>query len=240
MIYYFSATGNSRHVAHSLAEITGDKCYDIAEGHPDTVDTLVIVSPVYSWGLPLPVVEWIDRLSATPNYCAGVLTCGDDTGHAPAMMRKALARRGVAMNACWSVQMPNTYVILPGFDVDPPELEARKRSAASARIAAIAGGIIRRINITDVVEGSFPRLKTAVVYPLFRRWSISPARFHTNDKCIGCGQCASHCPRHNITMTNSRPVWGKDCVSCLACYHHCPHHALHYGKITMKKGQYKY
>lgn len=240
MIYYFSATGNSRHVAHALAEMTGDKCFDIADGHPDSVEKLIIVSPVYSWGLPQPVVEWIERLAVKSEYCAGVLTCGDDTGRTPAMMRKALARRGVTLDACWSIQMPNTYVILPGFDVDSPEVEARKRTAAPARIAQVADGINRRLHVTDVVEGALPWLKTALVYPLFRRWGISPSKFHTNAQCTGCGQCARRCPRHNITMADSHPAWGNDCVSCLACYHHCPHHALHYGRITMKKGQYKY
>lgn len=55
-----------------------------------------------------------------------VCTCGDETGEAPQMFQKALEERGLKSLGFWSVIMPNTYVLLPGFDVDLDEIENYK------------------------------------------------------------------------------------------------------------------
>ena len=70
MIFYFSATGNSKYLAQKLQDITGDEMYDIAAelrgncGYTLADDEIVyIVSPVYFFGMPLNVKEFIDRMS---------------------------------------------------------------------------------------------------------------------------------------------------------------------------------
>lgn len=55
-----------------------------------------------------------------------VCTCGDDCGYTDRIMRSILARRGIAVTGGFSVQMPNNYVLMPGFDVDSKEVETEK------------------------------------------------------------------------------------------------------------------
>lgn len=250
MIAYFSGTGNSRFVAHRLSKQLDEKSIFIPATDPSTVtfegDSLGLIIPVYAWGVPPLVTDWIRRLSKefrdtvrkAGAYVWLVLTCGDDTGMAPEVVEDALNDTGLKLNAVWSVQMPNVYVLLPGFDVDSHEVEQHKLEEARDRIHHIGVEIGKHILTIDVNRGSMPRLKTKLIYPLFKRWGINFRKWHWTKECIGCGACASACPVKNIKMRSSHPVWGKNCVSCLACYHVCPTHAVEYGCATTNRGQY--
>lgn len=246
MIVYFSGTGNSRYVASELAARTADKAVQLLDVKKIDCDVLGIVCPVYSWGIAPVILKQIEDWSVTscPAYVWVVLTCGDDTGMAHKMLSGVLRRKGLSPDSVWSIQMPNTYVLLPGFDVDSPDVERQKIEKLPARLEEIAGFIQeRQRNIVDVVKGSNPRLKTKIVYPLFVRFGIRPGKFHASDSCVGCGRCAELCPVGNISMNDSHghsiPVWGNRCTSCLACYHGCPAEAVSYGAVTRRKGHYR-
>lgn len=270
MILWFSGTGNSRYVAERLAAETGERVVEMRRlpvSSPIRVDgsdrRVVWVCPVYSWGIPPYVRSVISRvgfdLSSLVHHL--VLTCGDDCGLAPEMWRKDIGRRGWQSGVVCSVVMPNNYVCMTGFDVDPKEVERKKLADAPGRVSEIArrladyeadrslrhGGDDDSNN--DVVRGRFPWVKTKVVYPWFVRHAMSPKPFHTTDDCISCGKCAAVCPTGNIVMTladepdssgrqRKHPVWADDCAGCLGCYHICPRHAVRYGSATDEKGQY--
>lgn len=251
MIYYFSGTHNSRHVAEMLASILKTECEFIPDSNPKEAlcqkqESLGFVFPVYSWGVPPIVIDFIRRLPHTfiekanadgiPVWAA--MTCGDETALAPEMLSKVLAEKGLRLSGVWSVIMPNNYVLLPGFDVDSKNVEHHKLDEAPARVKAIAEDIMSGNWRTDVIRGSWPRLKTKLIYPLFKRWGIFPKKWNWNQECVSCGKCFRVCPVGNITMVSDHPRWGNDCVSCLACYHVCPTHAVNYGSITKTKGQY--
>lgn len=251
MIFYFSGTGNSRYVARVLSEILGSDivCISECESNNDFEDndgSVGFVFPVYSWGVPPEVLSFIDNLPEsffhninvrhTPVWC--VMTCGDEVALAPEMFRQAFSRHGVEVESIWSVTMPNNYVLLPGFDVDPKEVERRKLAEAPTRISEIAEGILQHRKTVDVVRGGSAWIKTKMVYPLFKRWGIFPKKWHSTSSCVGCGICVGNCPNGNVRMVDGMPVWGADCCSCLACYHSCPRHAVEYGSVTKKKGQY--
>ena len=64
MILYFSATGNSEYVARRIAAETGDIAVSITDCYKKQIfsfdekcKTLGIVSPTYSWGLPVIVIS---------------------------------------------------------------------------------------------------------------------------------------------------------------------------------------
>ena len=251
MIYYFSGTGNSRYAARFLGERLKEDVVAVNDCNPEfqqpSGKSIGLVFPVYSWGVAPVMLDFISRLPQAfwrevkskdiPVWA--VMTCGDETALAPEMLDKALKRRGVKAQSVWSLIMPNNYVLLPGFDVDPKEVEKRKLKAAPARLAQIAKGIKEGRKTVDVVRGSLAWLKTKLVFPLFEKWGIQQKKWHTSGGCIGCGVCVRSCPLGNMHMEGDRPVWGPDCCSCLACYHNCPRHAVEYDGMTQKKGQYR-
>ena len=128
---------------------------------------------------------------------------------------------------------------MKGFDVDSKEVESQKISSAKVRIAEIAHKIQDgNEQIDDVVRGSFPWIKTTIIYPFFVRFYMNPIGFQYGEKCVSCGKCAKNCPLQNISMTNGKPEWGSNCAFCLRCYHVCPLHAIDYKNTAACKGQY--
>lgn len=248
MIFYFSGVGNSAWVARKLAESLNDRMVPIAdEMDKDMMYTLQegemagFVFPVYGWEPPRIVLDFISRMQMqAPHYLYFVCTCGDDTGKTGKIFTQAIEAKGWKCQAGYSVTMPDTYVCLPGFDVDEADELKRKMENAAARVEFIAEELQHRpIHTTyNCLEGAFPNVKTYVLGGLFRTFLMSPKPFKSTDACISCGLCARKCPVHNIQLIDGKPQWGKNCTMCLACYHACPHHAIEYGNRTKGKGQY--
>ncbi len=245
MIFAFSGTGNSLLVANRLAEKIGDRMKRITANTSlqfalERYERIVWVFPVYSWGIPPVVKRFIRKVELGDNEGLHhmVCTCGDDTGLTTQMFRKEISKRGMRYGGAWSVEMPNTYVSLPGFDVDTPTVTARKLEAMPERVDLIARAIRHDSKVEDVVTGRFAWVKTRIIYPLFVRFMMSAKPFRNTAACVGCGKCSQKCPMNNISMRDDRPQWGNNCAGCLACYHSCPQHAVIYGHRTRNKGQY--
>lgn len=250
MIYYFSGEGNTKFVAKRIAEIIGEDTYFIPLENPTQQeiggDSVGFMFPIYAWGVPQSVMRFIELLPdsffnnikkrSIPVWM--VCTCGDETGDAPEMFYEILENRGIKPTAAWSVIMPNTYVLLPGFNTDSPQVETLKLDQAPKLVDEIAYKIKNGIWEKNLHYGNYPRLKTKLIYPLFKKWGINRRKWGWTEECIKCEKCAKSCPVKNISIKGGHPVWGKNCVSCLACYHNCPVHAVTYGKITDRKGQY--
>lgn len=142
MIFYFSGTGNSRWIAYRLAEELREELVFIPDalrlsgGSPEADPGMVehssgsmlpefipkpgehigFVFPVYSWGPPAIVLEFIRKLtlsSCTDRYTFFVCSCGDETGLTPDRMHQALNRKGWKCHAGFSVCMPNNYILFP-------------------------------------------------------------------------------------------------------------------------------
>lgn len=252
MILYFSGTGNTRHCARELAKLLGDSnirpftTEELREPQKaafDTSDKRVIWAfPTYSWGVAPVVADIIAKADFGEGFKAAkhymLTTCGDDIGYADRQWRKLIENRGLTAAGAYAVQMPNTYVTLPGFDVDKPELARQKVEASQARLEEIAKDILAG-NDTDMpIRLSFSWFKTRLIYPGFVKHAMSPKPFHATGGCTGCATCAKACPMHNITMVDGTPRWADSCAFCLRCYHICPRHAVAYGKATNRKGQY--
>lgn len=245
MIIWFSGTGNSRIVAKLLGKKLGDDTFiridsDAPEYlHCGADEKIVWVFPVYSWGVPPAVRKYIREVQidgGTRHFM--VCTCGDDCGLTYEMWRKEIRNRGWSCGGGFSVQMPNTYVSLPGFDVDNSDLAMSKLKSASEKIDYVERAIRVGSRVDATVRGRFAWLKTRIIYPLFMRFLMSPRPFRHTSACVECGKCASICPMRNITIANGGPYWGKNCAGCLACYHACPQNAVQYGCRTKGKGHY--
>ncbi len=252
MIIWFSGTGNSKWVAERLASALEERLVSAAEAitrQPDLLnislrkcERLGFVFPIYSWG-PAPVItEMIKRMhiDGAPCHCFMVATCGDDVGLSVDIMRKALLERGITLDSAHSVQLPNNYINMKGFDVDPYSVQEKKLREAPERVAKVASDIASGTCTVDVVKGKMAWVKSRVIRPWFLRHAIGDRKFTVSaDACSHCGACVRNCPLHNITLSEmGTPKWNGGCTMCLSCLHRCPTRAIQYGNATASKGRY--
>lgn len=252
MIICFSGTGNSLYVATQLGKHLSDEQIIRLQGDilidpstcqlTSTSNQIIWIFPTYSWGVPPVVERFIKEVDITNgSKCEHhmVTTCGDDIGCLDSIWRKLIANRSWRTGNAYSIIMPNTYVLMKGFDVDTTEVAKRKIDEAPRAIAEIAERIANGVCGDILVRGSWPWFKTHIIHPYFKRFCMSPKHFRSNGRCIGCGRCAKECPMSNITMKpTGQPLWHSRCALCLRCYHICPVDAVTYGKTTNGKGQY--
>jgi ferredoxin len=247
MIYYFSGAGNSRYVARQLGEFLHEEVCHIGSPSPTVSPsaTDVFVFPVYGWAPPQVILDFLKGPYAEngnrPAKTYFVAVCGDDTGKTGDIFARSLHESvGMGPEGGFSVTMPNTYVCLPGFDVDDEGVERLKLGSVDARLKYIAEEIKAGVKMKkfDCHEGALPGLKTYVLGAFFRRFLMKPEKFRAMDTCVECGRCAKVCPLGNIRMKDRRPEWGNRCAHCLACYHACPKHAVDYAGRTLDKGQF--
>ena len=249
MILWYSGCGNSRFVADTLSrELSDDNMMFIPEAtrqattlefSPD--DVMGIVFPVYSWSVPKLVSEFLRTapIKGKPAYIFAACTCGDETGLTEKHLRKDLAKRGLALDAFFSFQMPETYVNLPGFKLDTDDNALRKINTTKSSLAETVELIKQHTKGNfDKFKGGLSFLKSNILKPLFYGLLITDRKFRVSDSCIGCGICAKNCPLQNITIENDRPKWNGHCTNCMSCYHRCPKNAINFGKATLGKGQY--
>ena len=249
MVFYFSGTGNSKHVAQCLAMASGDSCISIADCMQKDEfsfslyegERVGFVTPVYFWGLPDIVIRFVRQLSLTglqQNFIYHVVTFGTTTGQAHYMMQELLKNKGLWLDAKYNVRMVDVWT--PIFDVSDHEKCLRKSEKAEKNIARTTERVVAR------KAGNFDYLRfphwLAHWYYLSYDNQRKTKHFHViKDKCIGCNKCARQCPEQAITCKDGFPVWTKEeCTLCLKCLHHCPQFAIQYGKRTIKHGQFVY
>jgi len=253
MIFYFTGTGNSLWVAKTTAEALSDRIVAISDYfNGDTIispeftllpeERVGFVFPVYSWGIPPIMNQFIEHLqlkSYAGQIVYGIFTCGDECGYTKEMFLKRIKEKGWECRHTYSIQMPNNYIVFPGFDIDSKELEVKKIENAKQTLPIILKAIQENNPVNEYKKGSASFLKSRIIYPLFCKHAFSSRPFYATSACTACGLCERICPTKNITVTD-KPVWKNHCTQCLACIHRCPEKAIQYGKVSIKKGRYYY
>ena len=272
MIFYFSGTGNSKWAAKTLALETGDTLVSIPEViKSDCSFTLEkdehvgFIFPIDGWRVPNIVKEFLTKLtiktkgedtSHIKHYCFCLVTAGDTIGKAierfQQQLKSVTVNDALSLKAVCSLIMPESYVGLPGMDVDTKEKELEKKELASKQLKEFSN-ILKQHPHKDsnqiwgwnqLIRGPIPSFFSGPVGGFFERFLITDKPFHVDSRrCVKCGICANVCPVSDIKGgLGFEPEWlhnGK-CLTCFSCYHHCPHHAIEFGKRTLKKGQYFY
>lgn len=245
MIFYFSATGNSKYAAERIAAGTDDRLISLRDAvrarryryDVSREERVGFVTPVYFQGLPSILNFFLEKLELAGyrnQYIYVVLTCGQWTGGAAGQLSKALEKKGLSLSAQFGIQMVDNYV--PAFNMPGGEEIARILDAAEPVIDEACRAIRAR------GAGDYNRCKgvtlTAASYPLYQ-WGRSTKPFVVTDHCIGCGLCQEVCPCGAIAIAGGKPAWVKPkCVQCLGCLHRCPAQAIHWKKPEENRGRY--
>ena len=242
MIFWFSGTGNSRHVAGRIARYTNDRTQSIADAVQNEryayslvgKEPLGIVCPTYYVGIPAMVDAFLEKLtieSAGRPYTYVIFTCGGSPCNAVSLIRKHLP-----VDYTDFVAMPDNFVIK--YDMRDPADIRMCLDNAERSLNKIYGVINRREIPKKRSDGLLNLLMTRALYPNYDK-TRQTASFHADDACTGCGFCAEVCPDKAIELRGGKPVWNAPlCDLCLACVHRCPAKALQFGSKTAKHRRY--
>ena len=235
MIFYFSGTGNSAWAARQLARLTGDEACDITSlkelPNVDNAKQIGFVFPVYAWGAPEILTDFVKKLPQPQVFTFGVCTCGGDAG----LTMKRLSKL-YPLSSSYSLLMPNNYIL--GSDTDGEDEILQKITAAREELERMAREIRRQERVYRVHEGALAGVKSHLANFGFNRFARSAKPFFAGDSCNGCGQCARYCPASAISLRDRRPVWAAQCYQCLRCINECPRQAIQYGKSTAGRRRY--
>jgi ferredoxin len=245
-IFYFTGTGNCLKVARDLAAELGDaEVISIAKAINKEIDLLTerigIVYPVYMFGMPLIVKEFIGKLkSGKDKYIFAVATYGGMAGSALGQTARQLTSQGMQLSAGFSVKMPGNYT--PLYEAIPLEKQNKLFAEERQRIKAIAETVKEKRQV-KIENGPFllNLFFSGLLYNLFSpKIPLMDRDFWADEKCTSCGTCAKVCPVNNIEIINGRPVWLHKCQQCMACLHWCPVEAIQYGKKTSGRRRYRH
>jgi len=245
-IYYFSSTGNSLIVAKDI--IRG---LDHAELIPITkalavnqqavYDIVGFVFPVYMFGLPLIVVDFLKNIKIKPGaYIFSVATFGGLQGRPHSLAKEILQNRGLSLAAGFSVMMPGNYTPLYGaIAQEKQEVMFKQQKVKTQQIV----DCVREKRIGALEEKPF--LPNFLLYSMLYKGGssqipLSAKGFWTTESCVHCGLCANVCPVSNVVMQNEKPSWLTHCQHCMACLQWCPAEAIQYQKSTLGKKRYRH
>ena len=240
MIFYFTGTGNSLYAAQKLAD-EGEELVSIVEALRSKAfhytlkegEKLGFVFPVYFYTVSDPVLELVRNLTVeNAGFVYAVIPCGASIGTAGGFLKSELKRRGLELQRVDALVVPDGALIF--YNIDPPEKMEKTLDAATKELASIKRAIERHEG--NSIKGS-PALGKAWLAAYHTCMGTKP--FHADEKCIGCGKCASICPVEAISMVDGRPAWTKNkCLKCCGCINRCPVSAIQYGRRTVKRGRY--
>lgn len=232
-IFYFTATGNSLHVARQIADgIGGAELIAIPEAMEKHIGTdapmIGLIFPVFGWGMPRMVTDFVKDLKLNKEqYVFAVATCGGTPSATLPSLQKMLRKNGVDLDA--------------GFAV-----KEGQAGPANAIIKLVRGvnwrkarpGTERLSEIIEVIKNKQKHKPESSTLPadflggLFHGGFVNMAKtadknLQVDEKCNLCQTCVRVCPRSNITILNNQPTRHNDCEACGACYQWCPKQAIH-------------
>lgn len=242
-IYYFSGTGNSLAVAKDLTSQLEDctlipiaRAIKEKQLKPNS-NKIGVVFPVYGWGLPALVAEFINKLDISDiKYCFGIATlAGSINGGAIKQLQRILNKKGGTLNFGNYIKMPNNYLVFP----NPTSQDniSTLIKLEKAQIDSISEMI--KHSKSHIQSSFFIDILARLIYPIFlKSLPGSDKNLHTDEKCNGCGICQKICPVQNIELIEGKPVWKHHCEQCMACIQLCPQEAIQWKNKTQKIGRY--
>ncbi|MDR1231335.1 MAG: EFR1 family ferrodoxin, partial [Spirochaetaceae bacterium] len=238
IVFYFSGTGNSFKVAKTISNEL-ENCAIVSMAKPFSFtkqyDSIGFVYPVYFWGLPRIVIEFIKNINLKNNknaYYYSVATYGGIAGNAVYQIYELLLNiHAIKLNYSQKLHMFANYVA--AYDMSNKTEAITKKS--NKKLIPIINAIKTKKNnkvstLTKIFE-SMNKKFVETVLDMDKDFSV-------NTNCTGCGLCKKMCPVHNIEMLNNKPQYKHHCEQCMACIQFCPQKAINYKNLTQNRRRY--
>ena len=230
-ILYFSSTGNSLYIAKKVKEKINGRIVYIPSynGNGSEFEKLILVTPIYSYGMPKHVFDLLPRLDHSKELTI-IQNYGGMIGGADYYVYSYALQNGLNIKSIHTIKMPENYTLtftMPKLYLKHVLKGADKR--IDNVVAKVANGEYSVPNKKRTNETKYLKNKS--------NWHIIGERFSVTNDCVKCGKCVNICPAQNITFSEDKVTFADRCVACLGCYHRCPKKAIVYLK-NKKKDRY--
>lgn len=240
-IFYFSATGNSLQTALDIANALGDT--DVVSiskagmNYNCNSEVIGFVFPVYAWGLPNIVYEFIKSCNFNKNaYFFSIVTCGGAIGTCLTDVNNLLKEKGAYLHYGSKLRFLSNYILMVDIKKDKVD---KKLARADSRLALIIKDIMSRKESkikgsSGILSGYFKNSHEKAI----ANYKFTDKDYNVSKSCTKCGICVSVCPVKNIEIIDEKVMFKHNCERCLACIHWCPQKAINYKDKTQNKQRY--
>jgi ferredoxin len=202
------------------------------EKKPVNSQAIGVVFPVHMWGVPQPIIKFINEIKAlSPQYIFALAVDAGQIANTLVQLKNILKKNGMNLSCGYEIQLPTNYI--PWGGAEPREKQEKKFDSAKRKLAWVVSTIKNREQ-RSVDKGSlWERWLFTLIYKLsYSQIPKMDGKFWVDEKCNHCGICSRICPAENIILVEGKPTWNHHCEQCLACIQWCPQKAIQYGQKT--------
>jgi ferredoxin len=240
IIFYFSGTGNSLKVAKMISMELGNTEIVPMGNHKEHIlvkkyDTIGFVYPVYYWGLPNVVKNFVEKIDLSNNvnaYFYGIATFGGLPGNGISQLNELLMHKhNIKLNYGKTLKMFANYIVAYNMSDKINEITEKSNKNIIPIVNAIKNkenNIIRKSN----------KLFTIVYNKNIDNFRDMDRDYIVDNNCTGCEICRMVCPVKNIEIINKMPNFRHNCEQCVACIQYCPQKAINYKNLTQNRSRY--
>lgn len=235
-IFYFTGTGNSLAVAKDIANELEDSELisipavingEIKSNNP----SIGLVFPVYMWGIPNMVVDFVNKLDLAPDqYVFAVTTCAGQPGETLIQLKRILQKKNSDLHAGFAVREASNTIQSDIIFIKIARLIERNEKITKSGVERLEG-IIEAIKNKKEHEPETSSLLLnkfgKIVYKGGMSRINTMGKFWADENCNLCLNCGRICPSNNIEIYDDKPYWNQNCEFCQACVQWCPKEAIH-------------
>lgn len=250
---YFSGTGNTEWVSHTLENKLIKSGYDAKmysiedKGAKDvaillkTTDLFIVLHPAYGNGMPEILNMYLQQLITEIDQCPktkalSITVPALYAADGASASRPFFNSLGMCYIGAYNVFMScNFNTFIPGFKIASNKQKTILIDRASKKLDGIIYNIEKKIvkfENTGFINRWIGKLENKPNRDMMKKYDV-----RINETlCIGCGKCVKICPCQNLFIEKTGKVVqtkGK-CTVCLRCINKCPKYAI---RFISKKGK---
>jgi len=232
VMFYFSATGNSKYIAELFCRYTNAICHSIEEetdftGLMASNEVIGFCYPVYGSRVPRLMREFaIKHMSSLRNkkliiFCTQMFFSGDGSRAFTDIFPRGFAQVIYAEHFLMPNNVCNLFLLPLAGEKAVQNYLAEAQEKMQAVCRDIKNGTIKKRGFNPVSRA----------LGLIQGFFLPGIEQRAKDKvwigkCNQCGLCVSICPMKNFECKNGTITTKNNCMMCYRCINKCPQKAI--------------